>query len=133
VMMIDIDWFKKINDTHGHSKGDFVLKELAKLLLDFVREEDKIYRAGGEEFVIIFNRISKLEMRNKAEFIRTKIETHNFLEDEISIALTVSGGVYHPDCVSIENYKDILKVADSALYKAKNEGRNKIFFAQTNL
>lgn len=126
VAMLDIDWFKKINDDYGHDAGDFVLHEIAKILTENIREEDSVYRAGGEEFVILFNRITREEAFNRTNNIRLKIQEHLFSHNEHTIRLTIRGGLYHPELEQALDVKEILKSADVALYAAKNLGRNKI-------
>lgn len=126
VAILDIDWFKKINDDYGHDAGDFVLREIAKILTDNVREEDSVYRAGGEEFVILFNRITQEEALNRTNKIRLKIQEHLFSHNDYSIHLTISGGLYHPDLKQAKNVQEVLKCSDVALYDAKGLGRNKI-------
>ncbi|MDP3265401.1 MAG: diguanylate cyclase [Sulfuricurvum sp.] len=126
VAILDIDWFKKINDDYGHDAGDFVLREIAKILTDNVREEDSVYRSGGEEFVILFNRITQEEALNRTDKIRLKIQEHLFSHNEYTIHLTISGGLYHPDHKQATNVQEVLKCSDVALYDAKRLGRNKI-------
>lgn len=126
VLMLDIDWFKKINDNYGHDAGDFVLCEIAKIMLENVRIQDSVYRAGGEEFVIIFNRITHDQSLEKAEAIRRHIENHRFIFDSETIVCTISGGLYHPDILKSAKVQGVLKLADNALYEAKRSGRNKI-------
>jgi diguanylate cyclase (GGDEF)-like protein len=126
VLMLDIDWFKKINDNYGHDAGDFVLCEIAKIMLENVRVQDSVYRAGGEEFVIIFNRITKEQAIEKAEDIRLHIQEHRFIFDNQVLQCTVSGGLYHPDIRKSTNVQGVLKLADNALYSAKHSGRNVI-------
>jgi len=130
VLMLDIDWFKKINDNYGHDAGDFVLCEISKIMLDNVRIQDSVYRAGGEEFVIIFNRITKEQAVEKAEEIRLHIQEHRFLFDNQVLQCTVSGGLYHPDIRKSVNVQGVLKLADNALYEAKQSGRNVIVEAK---
>jgi diguanylate cyclase (GGDEF)-like protein len=129
VAMLDIDWFKKINDTYGHDTGDFVLRDMAKILIENVRDDDSVYRAGGEEFVILFNRITHDEALHKANTIRLKLQEHLVVFKEYEIRITISGGLYHPDNVSTDSVQEILKCADVALYEAKHEGRNRIVSA----
>lgn len=126
VLMLDIDWFKKINDSYGHDAGDFVLCEISKIMLENVRIQDSVYRAGGEEFVIIFNRISREQAVEKAEAIRINIQEYRFLFDEQVLQCTISGGIYHPDIRKSTNVQGVLKLADNALYEAKHSGRNRI-------
>lgn len=126
VLMIDIDWFKTVNDQHGHDLGDFVLKEFAQLLLDSVRVNDVVYRAGGEEFVLLLDSISMDEAQQKAEEIRKKVEMHTFELNEVTIKKTVSIGVYHSDLRLDGGVKFILKTVDDALYHSKVIGRNRV-------
>ena len=130
VVMLDIDWFKKINDTYGHDAGDFVLTELAKIFLESVRPQDSVYRAGGEEFVIIFNRITQEQAMIKCEKIRQRIQNHPFVYHELTFQMTISIGMYHPECGKVNNVTEILKLADNALYEAKRTGRNKTVLAK---
>lgn len=130
VAMIDIDYFKKINDTYGHDVGDFVLCELGRILKESVREQDSVYRAGGEEFVILFNRINKEQALAKVEKIRLNLQKHLFDFNECTFNITLSGGLYHPDVMEAKTVQEIMKAADLALYQAKHSGRNQIVLAQ---
>lgn len=133
VAMLDIDWFKNVNDEYGHHVGDFVLREIANILMDNVREEDSVYRSGGEEFVILFNRITLDKALSKIDKIRLKIAEHCFALNECSIHLTISAGLYHPDLRQPETVQEVLKDTDIALYDAKRLGRNQIVaVAKTN-
>jgi diguanylate cyclase (GGDEF)-like protein len=126
VVMLDIDWFKKINDTYGHDAGDFVLCELSDIFLDTVRPQDSVYRAGGEEFVIIFNRITKEQVIAKCEKIRQRIQEHHFDYNDLTFNITISIGIYHPETIIVNSVTEALKLADNALYEAKRTGRNKV-------
>lgn len=131
VAMLDIDLFKQINDDYGHDAGDFVLREIAKIFIDNVREEDSVYRIGGEEFVILFNRITREEALKRTNKIRLKIQDHLFSHADFTLHLTISGGLYHPDLREVVNIKEILKYSDIALYDAKRLGRNQIIEVET--
>ncbi|MDP3293079.1 MAG: diguanylate cyclase [Sulfuricurvum sp.] len=126
VLMLDIDWFKKINDNYGHDAGDFVLCEISKIMLESVRVQDSVYRAGGEEFVIIFNRITREQAIEKAEAIRLGVQNHLFIFSDEEVQCTISGGLYHPDILKSSSVQGVLKLADNALYEAKHSGRNTI-------
>lgn len=128
--MLDIDWFKKINDTYGHQVGDHVLKELSTLLSEAIRTEDSAYRTGGEEFVIILNRISKLDAIKKAEEIRHSVENYTFNCDGYIFNITISCGVYHSQCIEAQDVHEVMKLVDDALYKAKHLGRNRIVLGE---
>jgi len=126
VLMLDVDWFKKINDQYGHDAGDYVLKEMSSILKKVVRDGDHVYRAGGEEFVVLLSRITHENAIGKAEQIRQAVENHLFTFNGIEIRKTISGGIYHSTLFDVNDVKSVLKLADNALYQAKSEGRNRI-------
>lgn len=121
VLMIDIDDFKVINDSHGHLFGDDVIKRTATKLNDMIRSSDTIARYGGEEFLIILNDTSYELTIEIAERIRKSIEEISFIEE----SLTISIGVCEWDGQST---KELIDIADTRLYKAKNSGKNKVVF-----
>lgn len=125
-LVFDIDFFKNINDIHGHDSGDFVLKEIATLFSKSFRQNDKIYRTGGEEFVILLNKISFDSSLKIAQNTLNLIANHDFIYNEITIKTTLSCGLFHSSICEIDNFKNIIKFADIALYKAKNSGRNNV-------
>lgn len=117
LLMIDIDYFKNVNDTYGHDVGDLVLKELSSVIENLIRETDIFGRWGGEEFLLILPKTNKDEAISMATRIKNIIEEHKF--DYIP-QVTVSIGV------SVYNKSIILKDVDDALYKAKSTGRNRV-------
>jgi len=124
-MMIDIDYFKSINDMHGHKAGDAVLIILAILLQTGARTEDLVFRFGGEEFCVICPGVS-LETANEiAERIRRNVESQPFQLGKMDIELTVSIGVAMM-LPKHTNEEDLIHDADAALYCAKNGGRNRV-------
>lgn len=124
VILFDIDHFKKINDTHGHLAGDFVLKELCRMLKDTVlRTEDVFGRFGGEEFMLILPDSPLKVALAIAERLRQGIEKHHFEYESRPLPITSSFGVAEW-VVGFKTPEDILEVCDKALYCAKNEGRN---------
>ncbi|MBI3354172.1 MAG: diguanylate cyclase [Nitrospirae bacterium] len=127
-ILIDIDHFKKVNDTYGHQVGDVVLKKLAKILMDNQRTYDIFARIGGEEFIGSLCNINSKDAYSLAERLRKKVEGFNFSEEEnktLHATISIGIGIYpHPD-ITIAGIDDIIKIADDALYKAKNGGRNK--------
>gem|GEM_PF-626849 len=127
--MIDLDWFKNINDTLGHLAGDWVLQEFAAILKSVTRESDKVYRSGGEEFVIVLNRIDIAEAENKMALLRQKVEQHLFRYEQNDIRITISIGLFHSTLTSHESVHDILTITDDALYRSKQLGRNRITLA----
>lgn len=126
VLMLDIDWFKKINDQYGHDVGDFVLVEVSQILRSVIREGDHVYRAGGEEFVVLLNRLSYADAKDKAEVIRKSVAAYLFKIGDIEIRLTISCGLYHSAIIDAVDVKTLLKMTDNALYQAKQSGRNYI-------
>ncbi len=131
VLMLDIDWFKKVNDNYGHDVGDFVLTELSDLIRESIRSEDSAYRVGGEEFVVVLNRISESMAIEKSQAIRKIVEAHPFIFGKYNFKVTISGGLYHPELLKASDIHGVMKLADNALYTAKNEGRNRIVLAQS--
>ncbi len=117
--MFDIDFFKRVNDTYGHKKGDYILKELAHVILGEIRSIDIAGRYGGEEFLVIFTNTDLQQAYEVCERIRKKVETYHF-ED---IRITISGGVSEYKGTTIDQ---MIITADNNLYKAKHQGRNRI-------
>lgn len=127
LLMLDIDFFKSVNDEYGHDVGDLVLIRFSELLKSHVREEDKIYRVGGEEFMILLKRISYEDTAKIARKIREQIQKYTFkvsMNQEFS--RTVSCGLYHSSLRDVNDVKNLLKLVDIALYKSKENGRNTI-------
>ncbi len=122
VLILDIDYFKAINDKLGHGVGDSVLKEISNLIRYEIRETDLACRYGGEEFVIILSDSNMINSQLIAERIRSIIEEYNF--ESVSWKITVSIGV--SEIMIDDNEPTILERADKNLYQAKNNGRNKV-------
>ncbi len=125
LMMLDIDHFKKINDTHGHASGDCVLKAFYQTCNNSVRKTDIIARIGGEEFVILMPETSLKPASDLAERIRIEINNLEVKTEGITIKLTVSIGVTAWDATA-GSIDVMVERADKALYKAKNTGRNRV-------
>lgn len=128
-LMIDIDHFKTINDTHGHLVGDKVIRRVAEALQQSVRDEDIVCRFGGEEFVVFLADYRKTRGVEMAERIRTAIANEVVRVNDIAISVTVSIGGSLKDAVTDIN--DAIKEADDALYAAKASGRNQTIFAES--
>jgi diguanylate cyclase (GGDEF)-like protein len=126
VIMFDLDHFKKINDTHGHLAGDFILKEVCRVLIDsVVRVEDVLGRFGGEEFMVIMPDCAIEAAESVAERIRKTLEGHDFDFEGKKIPVTASIGV----CSWVPSFKtpeDMIAIADQLLYKSKQAGRNRV-------
>ncbi len=124
--MLDIDHFKKVNDTHGHPAGDAILRHFAAIVASQVRNEDIFCRYGGEEFALILRQTPTKDAFNLCDRIRKAIETRVCSFNGTNIPITCSIGVAS---LEGENYADqqaLLKAADDALYKAKQGGRNRV-------
>lgn len=129
ILMIDIDFFKKINDNYGHLAGDLVLKEFVKIVKSRVRESDVFGRYGGEEFLILFPNTSPENGIKIANNIRRKVEKTPINIDNRDILITVSMGLTHySHDMSQPSLNKIIETADNALYKSKINGRNRITF-----
>ncbi|MDD5021436.1 MAG: GGDEF domain-containing protein [Endomicrobiaceae bacterium] len=124
IMMLDIDFFKKVNDTYGHVVGDKVLSTISKIITSSVRPGDIIGRYGGEEFIVILPMALKKQAIEIAEKIRKNIQTYKFIENNISFSATISIGV--TKYTENLNEDNLISIADNALYQAKKEGRNKV-------
>lgn len=140
VIMTDIDFFKKVNDTYGHSAGDALLKAFGDMLTHFVRQTDIVGRYGGEEFVFLLPQTSLEEATNTMEKLRVKIAASPIVVGDQTIAFTASFGLC--TCAPTPFWESgeqrdmlqlldaLIKCADGCLYRAKNEGRNRLVFDQ---
>lgn len=125
VLMIDVDNFKKINDTYGHLVGDAVLKEIAKIVKQNIREIDSVARFGGEEFSLVLPETDKMAAIVVAERIRSRISQQIIKAFDETLGVTISVGVGSFPQNTL--YSDVLmETADKALYQAKMSGRNKV-------
>lgn len=125
-LMIDIDYFKEINDRYGHRAGDSVLREVARLMKSHTRKSDVLARYGGEEFIMLLPETPENGAVSKAESLRTSISKLRFRTLKDGRTVTVSIGVAtYPD-VSVSDTDDLITYADNALYKAKTSGRNRV-------
>jgi two-component system cell cycle response regulator len=120
---VDIDHFKKVNDTYGHPKGDQVLRRVARVLNEFARTTDRVCRYGGEEFAIIMPQTDKNGGRLLAERFRTEIKEQKFQSDQGEFSISFSVGVCtFPD--QARHKQELIDKADRALYHAKQHGRD---------
>lgn len=126
LIMIDIDFFKAVNDTYGHSFGDVVLKEFAGLLKDSVRETDIIVRSGGEEFVVFLADTDSSGAMTVAQKIIKAIEATPLGDDQRKISITISLGIASYPEAGMQDPAALLDAADSAMYRSKDKGRNQV-------
>lgn len=127
---LDLDHFKKINDTYGHAAGDEVLVSFADLVKKTIREEDLLGRLGGEEFALMLVNTRGAEAKKKLELIRKSVESMRVNYGEQQLKVTVSLGIADWDRAREENLISLMKRADNALYYAKSSGRNQFTFAK---
>ena len=129
VIMIDIDYFKTFNDRYGHLCGDYVLRELSRVIADNVRSCDEVFRYGGEEFAVILQNITSQELKYIALRIRKSVERYSFIyETEVLPNITISIGyaAYVAGNIDAANPIELIRSADKSLYMAKDNGRNSV-------
>ena len=125
IAMIDIDHFKKINDTYGHQCGDNVLVNLGRILNQFTMEKESVCRFGGEEFIILLPKAKVYELKGRLEQLRNVIQKQDM---GVTQSVTVSIGAAY--CDEMSGFKSLLEQSDKALYQAKDKGRNTVIFYQ---
>ena len=127
LLMIDVDHFKAFNDAHGHLAGDFILKELCRLIHTNLREYDLLARYGGEEFVVVLPETEEADAETVAEKLRLCIEAHLFDGSEGDYRITVSIGVAAiQPAKDARKRNDLIDFADKAMYASKRKGRNRV-------
>jgi diguanylate cyclase (GGDEF)-like protein len=129
VLMIDIDFFKRVNDRHGHRAGDRLLRELADILRAQVRSSDIVGRYGGEEFAATLPETDLEQAKMLAERLRRAVEEHVFeigSDEPVRVRVTVSIGVAAYPGAAANRMEDLIEEADRKLYQAKSEGRNRV-------
>lgn len=125
VLIIDIDYFKNVNDLHGHLVGDEILVALSSLILENTRKTDVLGRFGGEEFVLMMRYTDATNALKHADRLRILIETHTFITKAGPLHITISFGV--SEVSSLDKHEEaVLHRADLALYQSKNNGRNQV-------
>ncbi|MCQ2242308.1 diguanylate cyclase DgcA [Treponema sp.] len=131
ILMFDIDFFKKFNDTYGHACGDYVLQHVAKIIKDSIRDEDMACRYGGEEFTVMLCNTDVEGAYRVAERIRTRIEETELVYENNRMNLTISGGisVFSVDDNPVRSARILVDQADKALYVSKANGRNRVSVA----
>jgi two-component system, cell cycle response regulator len=130
LIFLDIDHFKKINDTHGHQAGDLVLAQLATLVMSMLGEEETFARYGGEEFAVVARGVDLDEAAALSERLRAAVESHPFKFQGTAIPVTISVGVAHAAASGMSSSGDLVARADEAMYAAKRGGRNRVSVAE---
>jgi len=126
VVMLDLDHFKNVNDTHGHPTGDVILFETAEILRDTAREIDMLGRYGGEEFIAVLPDSDEEAAVRFAERVRERMDAHTFRDGEKEVRMTLSCGAAALPASGVDSPSALLKLADEALYRAKAGGRNQV-------
>ena len=122
--MIDLDYFKKINDTFGHLAGDYILKEFSNVLSSEVRPYDIVSRFGGEEFIVLFPDIKKHEAESIINRVKERVVGYNYKFNDQIIPFTFSCGIGDITELGLYTEKEFITIIDTRLYKAKHLGRN---------
>lgn len=130
LLLFDVDFFKKINDTHGHLAGDAVLIKLSKLAQSALRQEDVFARYGGEEFAVLCRAVKLSQAGVLGERLRSTVEGAVFEFDGKRITVTISVGVAGYPVSKVETPFELIACADEALYEAKRCGRNRVLLKQ---
>jgi diguanylate cyclase (GGDEF)-like protein len=128
ILFIDVDHFKRVNDSLGHVIGSGVLKEMGNLLEEQIRHSDYAFRYGGDEFIVLLSHTEGDDAVRVAERIRSRVEAHDFDVNGICVNITVSIGLaFFP--VHADSAEDIIRIADEAMYYGKNKSRNIVYKA----
>jgi len=124
LMIVDVDHFKRINDTHGHSVGDAVLIHVSQLMRSSVRASDWVGRYGGEEFLVVASDPTGNDGLHMAERLRIAIADTPYRSSDLTVSPTISIGIANSGASACPTVEDLVKIADAALYRAKDNGRN---------
>jgi diguanylate cyclase (GGDEF)-like protein len=125
VIYFDLDFFKKVNDAHGHACGDYVLRETVRVAQACLRSEDTLARYGGEEFVVLLPGTAVAVAAQRAEQMRQRIADHDFVFEGKTLKQTISAGVAE-NLPAFKLAADLLSDADQKLYQSKHGGRNRV-------
>jgi diguanylate cyclase (GGDEF)-like protein len=126
LLLLDLDYFKRINDSHGHPAGDAMLRHVAAQLTDTVRSTDLVGRLGGDEFIVLLPGTSGAAARLLAEKLRQRIAAHPAVWQELTIPTSVSVGLSAVTADQPASFEGLYSDADTALYEAKKLGRNQV-------
>jgi two-component system, cell cycle response regulator len=126
VVMLDLDYFKHMNDRHGHIAGDVVLRRIAEVITDQLRTEDVLARYGGEEFLILLRSIPQSGANALAERVRLAVQNTQLCIGRVTLRVTISGGCASLSGCASPTKEDLIAQVDERLYRAKHRGRNQI-------
>lgn len=126
LLLVDIDYFKRVNDEHGHQVGDVVIQQIAAMVADCLRDEDNFARLGGEEFAVVSRGLTLENAVLLAERLRAKVDSSRFGLQDVPLSCSVSIGGAMMDAGQEWDVSAFIKRADENLYQAKNRGRNRV-------
>lgn len=124
VIALDIDHFKKINDTYGHAAGDAVLEGIAEVMVSETRPTDRVFRTGGEEFAVLLSAADIAKAKEMAERLREAVKSHRFRFKDTALKVTISAGV--ASATDEVDAAKLTEAVDAALYRAKETGRDRV-------
>ncbi len=130
LMIIDLDFFKKVNDTYGHDAGDYILQTVAQIFLEQVSDEETVFRLGGEEFAVLLPEMELQQAINIAHKINETVKDYEFLYHNQSIKVTASIGMAYSKSADLN---ELMRKADTCLYQAKNNGRDCVVIDENSL
>ncbi|MGO8900039.1 MAG: diguanylate cyclase [Isosphaeraceae bacterium] len=131
LILVDLDHFKRINDTHGHDVGDLILREVADVLREATRAEDLVARYGGEEFILALPSGSLEQATERAECIRSRLSSRLVDASQVRVGVTASLGLSFTPAGRVRDVAALITAADEALYVAKRSGRNRVITSAT--
>jgi two-component system cell cycle response regulator len=126
VVMLDVDYFKSVNDRHGHTSGDVVLRRIAEVITDQLRTEDVLARYGGEEFLVLLRGIPQHGAGSLAERVRAAVQNAQIRIGRVVLKVTISAGVASLSSCPSQSKEELLAQVDERLYRAKHLGRNQV-------
>lgn len=133
-VFVDIDYFKQVNDQHGHDIGDMTLKTIATILKDNIRKSDFLIRYGGDEFVILLNSVSTKKLKDFSDKVNTLLReqpiTIQLNGEEKHLSVSMGAKIYYPLKNNVEDGEHLLKLADEAIYVAKQNGKGQIHISE---
>ena len=126
VVMLDVDYFKHVNDRHGHTSGDVVLRRITEVITDQLRTEDVLARYGGEEFLVVLRGIPQSGATSVAERVRVAVQNAQIRIGRVNLRVTISAGVASLESCPQGSKEDLIAQVDERLYRAKHQGRNQV-------
>lgn len=126
VVLLDVDYFKHVNDRHGHASGDAVLRRIAEVVTDQLRTEDVLARYGGEEFLILLRGIPQSGANSVAERVRVAVQNTQIRVGRVALRVTISAGCASLSGCPSQTKEDLIAQVDERLYRAKHDGKNQV-------